>query len=80
MKRNKRKSALNKLMAAEVSIKGSALEIGYVRPLFGTLPAQQGRDFDLTADGQRFVVNTLVKDKETSPLTLVVNWTADLKR
>jgi hypothetical protein len=67
-------------MAAEVNIKGSALEIGAVRPLFETLPAQQGRDFDVTADGQRFLVNTLVEDKESLPLTLVINWTADVKR
>ncbi len=73
-------AADNKLMAAEVNIKGSALEIGAVKALFETLPAQQGRDFDVMADGQRFLVNTLVKDLESSPVTLVVNWTADLKR
>src|SRR5262245_37897965 len=73
-------AADNKLMAAEVKIKGSVLEIGAVRPLFETLPAQQGRDFDVTADGQRFLVNTLVEEKGASPVTLVVNWTADLTR
>jgi DNA-binding winged helix-turn-helix (wHTH) protein/Tol biopolymer transport system component len=73
-------AADNKLMAAEVNIKGSALEISAVRPLFEILPAQQGRDFDVTADGQRFLVNTLVEDKESLPLTLVINWTADVKR
>ncbi|HEX4947993.1 MAG TPA: hypothetical protein VFZ34_15080, partial [Blastocatellia bacterium] len=73
-------AADNKLMAAEVNIKGSAIEVGAVRPLFDILPAQQGRDFDVTADGQRFLVNTLVEDKESLPLTLVINWTADVKR
>jgi len=69
----------NMLMAAELNIKGSAIEIGAVRPLFETQPAQQGR-FNVTADGQRFLVNTLIEEKGSSPITLVVNWTADLKR
>src|SRR5262245_44035371 len=73
-------AADNRLMAAEVKIEGSILEVGTVRTLFEIKPARQGRDFDVTADGQRFLVNTLVKDLETSPITLVVNWTADFKR
>ena len=72
-------AADDKLMAAEVNIKGPAIEIGAARPLFETHPAQQGR-VNVTADGQRFLVNTLVEEKGSSPLTLVVNWTADLKR
>ncbi|MCI0389300.1 MAG: winged helix-turn-helix domain-containing protein [Acidobacteria bacterium] len=72
-------AADNKLMAAEVKIKGSTLEIGAVRPLFETHPTHQGR-LNVTADGQRFLVNTLVEEKGSSPITLVVNWTADLKR
>jgi eukaryotic-like serine/threonine-protein kinase len=72
-------AADNKLMAAEMNIEGSAIEIGAVRPLFETHPAQQGR-LSVTADGQRFLVNTLVEEKGSSPITLVVNWTADLKR
>ena len=40
-----------------------------------TIPA-----INVTADGQRFLVNTLVEEKGSSPITLVVNWTADLKR
>jgi len=63
-----------------VKIRGTALEIGAVRPLFETNPTQLGRDFDVTIDGQRFLVDTLVEEKGSSPITLVVNWTADLKR
>jgi len=46
-------AADNKLMAAEVNIKGSALEIGAVRPLFETHTALRGRDYDVSADGQQ---------------------------
>jgi eukaryotic-like serine/threonine-protein kinase len=73
-------AADNKLMVVEVKISGSSLEIGALRPLFETNPAWQGRDFDVTADGQRFLVNNLVEERGSLPLTLVVNWTADLKR
>src|SRR5262249_42228748 len=72
-------AADNKLMAGGLKVKGSTLEIGAVRPLFETHPARQGR-VNVTADGQRFLVNTLVEEKRPSPITLVVNWTADLKR
>ncbi|MEO7294709.1 MAG: hypothetical protein ABIZ57_01090, partial [Candidatus Limnocylindria bacterium] len=30
-------------------------------------------------DGQRFLVNNLVEDGNTQPITLVLNWTAGLK-
>ena len=37
-------------------------------------------DYAVTADGQRFLVNTVV-DQPTHPaLTVILNWTADLKK
>jgi hypothetical protein len=36
--------------------------------------------YNVTADGQRFLVNTLVGEVTAAPLTVVVNWTADVKR
>jgi serine/threonine protein kinase len=36
--------------------------------------------YDVTADGQRFLVNTLVEDSPAPPITVVLNWTAGLKR
>ncbi len=70
----------NKLMAAEVNGQGATLEVGAVRPLFEARPAGAGNVYDVTADGQRFLVNTAVEQKVSSPITLVINWTADLKR
>ena len=32
------------------------------------------------ADGQRFLVNTLVEEPPAPPITIVLNWTAGLKR
>ena len=36
--------------------------------------------YDLSADGQRFLVNTLIQETASSAITLVVNWTAGLKK
>jgi Tol biopolymer transport system component len=72
----------DKLMAAEIRMKGTALEVGAVRPLFQTRAARQGPAgvFDATADGQRFLVNTTAVEQSASPITLVLNWPAGLKK
>jgi hypothetical protein len=36
-------------------------------------------EYDVTADGQRFLVNMVVAEARTLPITVVVNWTAALK-
>jgi len=34
--------------------------------------------YTITADGQRFLLNTLVDESSGVPLTVVVNWTKEL--
>ena len=36
--------------------------------------------YDVTADGQRFLVNTLIEEPPAAPITIVLNWIAGLKR
>jgi hypothetical protein len=37
--------------------------------------------YDVSADGQRFLVNTLMQEATSAaPITIVVNWTALLKK
>ena len=36
--------------------------------------------YDVSADGKRFLLNTLMDEAGGAPLTIVLNWTADLKR
>jgi len=36
--------------------------------------------YAVTADGQRFLINTLVEETNATPISVVVKWTADLKR
>jgi Tol biopolymer transport system component len=67
----------NRLMSALVSGEGSAFQVGVVRPLFETRPRSgPGSTYDVSADGQRFLVNTAARETTPTPLTLVVNWTA----
>jgi Tol biopolymer transport system component len=72
----------NTLMAVEVDGSGSTFRVGTARPLFQTRPTGAGYRYDVTADGQRFLVNSLPEQAEASsvPITVVVNWTAGLRK
>jgi len=67
-------------MAAAVSGQESAFEVGAVRPLFDTRPGGPRFRYDVSLDGQRFVISTLVEEVASAPITLVVNWTAVLRK
>ncbi len=66
------------LMAAEVKT-GSSFESGAPRALF-PLRSFIGTLYDASGDGQRILVNMPTEEETSSPITLVLNWTADLKR
>jgi eukaryotic-like serine/threonine-protein kinase len=69
----------NRLMAAEVTARGSSVEVGAVRPLFEMRPFRAGgMTYDVAPDGQRFSVNYSVEDPNAA-LTLVLNWNAEIK-
>ena len=75
-----------KLMAAAVSANGASVQVGVPRELFA-LPAAQGAvndsEYDVSADGQRFLVLDPVGGAQSSaaaPLTVVVNWQAALPK
>jgi hypothetical protein len=36
--------------------------------------------YAVTADGQRFLINAVVDAEPNAPLTVVVNWAAEVKR
>jgi len=75
-----------KLMAVEVNGAGPTFVPGVPKPLFeahfSTLfPGAPGATYyAVTGDGQRFLVNTLAGDSTPVPFTIVLNWTAGLKR
>ena len=71
------------LMAVEVKGDSAMFEAGVPRPLFemrglGGFPGG-GRN-DVTRDGKRFLVNIPAQEENPRPITIVLNWTADLKR
>lgn len=72
-------AADDKLMAAEVLAEGSSLAVGQVRTLFAVRPRRVGHIYDVTSDGRRFVVNTTLQEGNAVPITLVVNWTSEVK-
>jgi Tol biopolymer transport system component len=80
-------SADSKMMAVEVST-SPTFKAGIPRPLFQA-PIWGGGTFhnvtryDVTADGKRFLINSVTADIATSapaPITIVLNWTALLKK
>jgi hypothetical protein len=72
----------NRLMAVAVDAAADRLEIAVPRPLFAIRPRPPVRldayPYDVSPDGQRFVVNTLVEETASSAITLVLNWTHGL--
>jgi hypothetical protein len=55
------------------------LRVGTPRPLF-PLPEGTGALWDVSADGERFLLNVPVIKSSSIPLSLVVNWTAGLRK
>jgi Tol biopolymer transport system component len=68
-----------KLMAADVK-GGPKFEAGVPKPLFDVrLPGQAAVGFDVSKDG-RFLIPVQAEQAANMPMTVVVNWTAGLKK
>jgi len=77
-------STRNVITAVDIREKGDGLEIGHPVPLFSFHPSRrtyrQGMsDYDVSRDGQRFLLNAAA-DENSRPLTLLLNWSAELKK
>ena len=72
--------ANRELMAARVNQNGSVLGIDVARPLFQTHTESFLPNYDVSADGRRFVMVTSTPHKVASPITVVVNWDAALRK
>ena len=70
----------NKLMAAEVKTSGSTFEVGAVQPLFEVKAKGTVVFYDVTADGQKFLMGVRITGESVPMLTLVTNWDAELKK
>jgi serine/threonine protein kinase/Tol biopolymer transport system component len=71
--------AANTLNSAQVSSRGSDFVVGPVQPLFPVRLRPQVRQdafpYDVSPDGQRFLVNSFVEETTSTAITLMVNWT-----
>jgi len=71
-----------KLMAVEVK-PGNSFELGVPKALFDLAPVQAklaNNSFAVTADGQRFLFVRQGEETASLQYTVVVNWTAELKK
>jgi hypothetical protein len=75
-----------KIMSVEVKSALSAFEVQQAKPLFvasiDVVSAAAGNRFDVTADGERFLINAPVENTTSASLgvVIIINWTAALKR
>jgi Tol biopolymer transport system component len=77
--------AEGRLVAASVDGSGAAFVVGAVQPLF--MPRMRSTawagstsyNYDVTADGQRFLINTADESQSDTPITLLLNWAGNLR-
>jgi len=69
-----------KLMSVEVKT-GATFEVGVPKPLFdtGVTSYIANKRYAVFPDGQRFLINVPVEAQTSAPITVVLNWMADLK-
>src|ERR1700756_27955 len=77
-------SSERKIMAAPVTT-GTNFDVGTPVALFQATPRPPILVYDLfvydvSRDGQRFLINTQVKQAEAAPMSVVLNWTAKLNK
>jgi eukaryotic-like serine/threonine-protein kinase len=71
-----------KMMAAQITATAGDFRVGSVRTLFtvSSLRAVPGDLYDVSADGQKFIIAQDIEHTSTVPLTLVTNWSAALRK
>jgi Tol biopolymer transport system component len=76
--------ANGQMMALSVKTGGTVFQFDTPKPLFKTrtLSLEGGifHEYDVSPDGQRFLIGTLIGDTKAEPPTVVLNWAAELKR
>lgn len=71
----------NNLMEVDVDTSGSDVRLGVPHALFSAVEARRrGGPYDVTADGKKFLINSGDVKESGEPMTLVVNWPAELKK
>jgi len=69
-------------MAAQVR-SGESFDVGAADSLFEFRAGSLTLTFSpyaVTADGKRFLINAVTETEPNAPLTMVTNWTAEIKK
>ena len=77
-------SAEGKMMAVPVKL-GTSFEAGPPVVLFQThlrqpISAQDVFSYDVTGDGQKFLINTKVDEPNAAPLSVILNWASEMEK
>jgi Tol biopolymer transport system component len=72
-------AADGKMMAVEVK-SGASFEAGIPQALFDYRSSKIEGQYAVTGDGQRFLVAASTEETSLAPFTVVLNWTAEVKR
>ncbi len=68
-------------MVAQLEPGEKSLKVGHVESLFQANFTQGGGwPYDIAPDGQRFLAIVSREQAAGSPITVVINWTADLQK
>jgi Tol biopolymer transport system component len=76
-------STNGEMTSVPVKALGTDIEVGQPVPLFKARTLSRygiSHDYDVTADGQRFLIGTMVGDTSAPPPSVIVNWAAGLKQ
>jgi serine/threonine-protein kinase len=70
-------SADEVLMSVDVRAEGETLRAGLPQPLFGT---QKARCYDVSPDGQRFLIPVSPREADNESINVVLNWAEDIQK
>jgi serine/threonine protein kinase len=77
-------AADGQMMASSVKTGGTEFQFAAPKPLFKTRTLWvEGRiyhEYDVSPDGQRFLIGTLIGDPKAPPPTVILNWQAEVKK
>jgi serine/threonine protein kinase len=77
-------AADGEIMAVPVSV-GANFDAGAPAAIFQAharelVATSEQVSYDVTSDGQRFLINTQVKNADTHPMSVILNWDAEMKK
>jgi|SRR5579859_5395268 len=69
------------VMAVDVDTSGSTIRLGVPHALFSAVGVRRGSGaYDVTADGKKFLINSGDVKESSEPMTLVLDWAAELNK